>query len=242
MNVLFNTPEITCDLLDVPLSISTQRVQSAGSPPWSDNGCFASPTPLGDTSGGHGNATGYGRRLELGQDGNGLRDAHSAGGAAFRRKGGQGKEETRCGWRPYPTSLSDEVLAAGCDFLVKGEGENTIPLLLKALEEERQAESSRATENPTCQHLRFLDLTFLPQGITSLWEFKHPEVVPLTANFATLLPLWSQTALQRPRPSNRRVGLPLSVGMEKSGILYAMTTSSGARSTREQSFPILFHG
>jgi radical SAM superfamily enzyme YgiQ (UPF0313 family) len=36
---------------------------------------------------------------------------------------------------PYPTSLSDEVLSAGSDFLVKGEGENTIPLLLKELEE-----------------------------------------------------------------------------------------------------------
>jgi radical SAM superfamily enzyme YgiQ (UPF0313 family) len=36
---------------------------------------------------------------------------------------------------PYPTALPDEVLAADCDFLVKGEGENTIPLLLKALEE-----------------------------------------------------------------------------------------------------------
>ena len=36
---------------------------------------------------------------------------------------------------PYPTALPDEVTAAGCDFLVKGEGENTITLLLKALEE-----------------------------------------------------------------------------------------------------------
>ncbi len=34
---------------------------------------------------------------------------------------------------PYPTSLPDEVLAAGCDLLVKGEGENTIPLLVNAL-------------------------------------------------------------------------------------------------------------
>jgi len=36
---------------------------------------------------------------------------------------------------PYPTSLPDELLEAGCDFLVKGEGENTTPLLLKALAE-----------------------------------------------------------------------------------------------------------
>ncbi len=35
---------------------------------------------------------------------------------------------------PYATSFPDEVLAAGCDFLVKGEGENTLPLFLAALE------------------------------------------------------------------------------------------------------------
>jgi radical SAM superfamily enzyme YgiQ (UPF0313 family) len=34
---------------------------------------------------------------------------------------------------PYPTSLPEEALAAGCDFVVRGEGENTIPLLLEAM-------------------------------------------------------------------------------------------------------------
>jgi radical SAM superfamily enzyme YgiQ (UPF0313 family) len=34
---------------------------------------------------------------------------------------------------PYPTSLPEEALTAGCDFVVRGEGENTIPLLLQAL-------------------------------------------------------------------------------------------------------------
>ncbi len=38
---------------------------------------------------------------------------------------------------PYATSMSDEVLAAGCDFLVRGEAENTLPLLLQALKEGR---------------------------------------------------------------------------------------------------------
>ncbi len=36
---------------------------------------------------------------------------------------------------PYPSSLPDELVDAGCDFVVKGEGENTVPLLLKALKE-----------------------------------------------------------------------------------------------------------
>lgn len=34
---------------------------------------------------------------------------------------------------PHPTSLPEAVLEAGCDFVVRGEGENTIPLLLEAL-------------------------------------------------------------------------------------------------------------
>jgi radical SAM superfamily enzyme YgiQ (UPF0313 family) len=34
---------------------------------------------------------------------------------------------------PYPTSLPEEALNAGCDFVVRGEGENTIHLLLEAM-------------------------------------------------------------------------------------------------------------
>ncbi len=34
---------------------------------------------------------------------------------------------------PYPTSLSEAALEAGCDFVVRGEGENTIPLLQEAM-------------------------------------------------------------------------------------------------------------
>lgn len=34
---------------------------------------------------------------------------------------------------PYPTSLPEAVLEAGCDLVVRGEGENTIPLLLEAM-------------------------------------------------------------------------------------------------------------
>jgi radical SAM superfamily enzyme YgiQ (UPF0313 family) len=34
---------------------------------------------------------------------------------------------------PYPTSLPEATLAAGADFVVRGEGENTVPLLLEAM-------------------------------------------------------------------------------------------------------------
>jgi len=47
---------------------------------------------------------------------------------------------------PYPTALPQEVLAAGCDFLVKGEAEATIPLFLEAL---REGRSTGVFEAPT---------------------------------------------------------------------------------------------
>ena len=36
---------------------------------------------------------------------------------------------------PYPTSLPEAVLEAGADFVVRGEGENTMPLLLEAMKQ-----------------------------------------------------------------------------------------------------------
>ena len=45
---------------------------------------------------------------------------------------------------PYPTALPDEALAAGCDFVVRGEGENTIPLLLESM----RAGEPGVIENP----------------------------------------------------------------------------------------------
>ena len=36
---------------------------------------------------------------------------------------------------PYPALFPEEALGAGCDFVVRGEGENTVPLLLDAIRE-----------------------------------------------------------------------------------------------------------
>ena len=35
---------------------------------------------------------------------------------------------------PYPTSIPEVTLAAGCDYVVRGEGENTVRLLLEAMQ------------------------------------------------------------------------------------------------------------
>jgi radical SAM superfamily enzyme YgiQ (UPF0313 family) len=51
--------------------------------------------------------------------------------ALVREAKGRGKTVIAGG--PHPTSLPEAVLEAGCDFVVRGEGENTIPLLLEAM-------------------------------------------------------------------------------------------------------------
>ncbi len=49
---------------------------------------------------------------------------------------------------PYATSLPEAVLAAGVDFLVRGEGENTIPLLLAAMSAGEKTGVFQAADKP----------------------------------------------------------------------------------------------
>jgi radical SAM superfamily enzyme YgiQ (UPF0313 family) len=49
---------------------------------------------------------------------------------------------------PHPTSLPEAVLEAGCDFVVRGEGENTIPLLLEAMKHGKTGIIATSVEKP----------------------------------------------------------------------------------------------
>lgn len=49
---------------------------------------------------------------------------------------------------PCPTTLPDEVQAAGCDFIIKGEGENTIPYFLTALMQGQTKGAFECAEKP----------------------------------------------------------------------------------------------
>jgi radical SAM superfamily enzyme YgiQ (UPF0313 family) len=49
---------------------------------------------------------------------------------------------------PHPTSLPEAVLSAGCDFVVRGEGENTIPLLLEAMRQGQTGIIENSSEKP----------------------------------------------------------------------------------------------
>lgn len=49
---------------------------------------------------------------------------------------------------PYPTAVPEEALAAGADFVVRGEGENTVPLLLDALRDGKKGGIIENQEKP----------------------------------------------------------------------------------------------
>ncbi len=54
---------------------------------------------------------------------------------------------------PYATSQPQEVLEAGADFLILGEGENTIPLFLQTLQEGKKTGVFREKVKPDMSHL-----------------------------------------------------------------------------------------
>ncbi len=87
---------------------------------------------------------------------------------------------------PYPTSLPDEVLEAGCDFLVRGEGERSVPAFLEALKNGKTKGVVENTESPTCTSPLSQDSILSILMITLLWESRPPVGVHLIASSATL--------------------------------------------------------
>ncbi len=85
---------------------------------------------------------------------------------------------------PYPTSLPESCLEAGCDFVVRGEGENTVPLLLEAM---RQGKTGviETIRGPIWKPRRSRGLICCAQTIIPPLRFRLPGDAPLTANFAT---------------------------------------------------------
>lgn len=66
---------------------------------------------------------------------------------------------------PYPTSVPQESLDAGADFLIRGEGENTIPLFLSALKEGKRQGVIKQNSKP--------DLTTSPVPRFDLLNLDH---------------------------------------------------------------------
>ncbi|MFH1115531.1 MAG: B12-binding domain-containing radical SAM protein [Pseudomonadota bacterium] len=94
---------------------------------------------------------------------------------------------------PYPSSLPDELVDAGCDFVVKGEGENTVPLLLKALEEGVGGGVIEVDEKPemsTCAVPRY-DLLSLEDYI--VLPVQTSRGCPFNCEFCDIIRLFGRT-------------------------------------------------
>lgn len=72
---------------------------------------------------------------------------------------------------PFPSSAPRESLDAGCDFLVRGEGENTVPLFLSALREGKSHGVFESTRKP--------DLADTPIPRYDLLRLKDYVAVPV---------------------------------------------------------------
>ncbi len=81
---------------------------------------------------------------------------------------------------PIATSVPEDSLAAGCDFLVRGEGENTIPLLLESL---KQGQSGGVIENPEKP-----DLSLSPVPRFDLLNLRNYEALGI--QIITRMPIW----------------------------------------------------
>jgi radical SAM superfamily enzyme YgiQ (UPF0313 family) len=72
---------------------------------------------------------------------------------------------------PYASSLPEEVMEAGADFLVRGEGENAIPLFLEVLAQGQQGGVIQCDTRP--------DLTFSPIPRFELLNLNHYVDLPI---------------------------------------------------------------
>ncbi len=85
---------------------------------------------------------------------------------------------------PHPTSLPEAVLSAGCDFVVRGEGEDTIPLLLEAMKNGKTGIIENSARSRIWLPRRSHGLICCGWTITPPLRFRPPGDARLTANFA----------------------------------------------------------
>jgi radical SAM superfamily enzyme YgiQ (UPF0313 family) len=143
---------------------------------------------------------------------------------------------------PHPTSLPKAVLEAGCDFVVRGEGENTIPLLLEAM---RQGKTG-IIENDAKP-----DLTTSPVPRFDLLRLKDYATVtiqtsrgcPFDCEFCDVVNLFGRVPRYKtPQQALAELETLHRLGGQGGPCSSAMTTSSAARSTPGPSLKSSFPG
>ena len=109
--------------------------------------------------------------MGLGRLGDDLRHDHSAAQYAGGYPGGQGPGQDRGGGRALRQLFAGGSPGSGADFLVRGEGENTIPLFLEALAQGQQGGVIQCDTRP--------DLTLSPIPRFELLNLNHYVDLPI---------------------------------------------------------------
>ena len=132
---------------------------------------------------------------------------------------------------PHPTSLPEAVLEAGCDFVVRGEGENTIPLLLEAMRHGKTGiiENGEKPDLTTSPIPRF-ELLQLKDYVT--FTIQTSRGCPFDCEFCDVVNLFGRTPRHKtPKQVIAELETLHRLGARGDPCSFAMTTSSAVRST-----------
>lgn len=94
---------------------------------------------------------------------------------------------------PYVTSAPDEVLAAGCDFVVTGEGEGTIPLLVRAMEEGRPGGVIAVEEKTDMEHVPLPRFDLVDPRDYDAMPVQTSRGCPFACEFCDVINLFGRT-------------------------------------------------
>ena len=113
--------------------------------------------------------------------------------AVIREAGQRGKKVAVGG--PYATAFSQEVAAAGADYLVLDEGEHTVPLFLEALEKGEPSGTFRSADKPDVTQTPIPRFDLLKLDAYSEMAVQFSRGCPFRCEFCDIIVLYGR----RPR-------------------------------------------
>jgi radical SAM superfamily enzyme YgiQ (UPF0313 family) len=93
---------------------------------------------------------------------------------------------------PYPTSLPDDVLTAGADYLVLDEGEITLPLLIDAIARGETSGTFRATEKPSVTETPIPRYDLLDFDVYDNMSLQFSRGCPFQCEFCDIIVLYGR--------------------------------------------------